>query len=109
MIAKLIASGDTRDAARRRAIAALRQFPVLGIRTNIAVSIAVLEDPRFIAGDVHTGFLDSAAEAIRATFDDEPPAEALLVARAAQDTRWSSPAANVAAPDPWASLKGWRG
>jgi 3-methylcrotonyl-CoA carboxylase alpha subunit len=109
MIAKLIASGDTRDAARRRAIAALRQFPVLGIRTNIAMSIAVLEDPRFIAGDVHTGFLDSAAGTIRATLDGELSSEALLVARAAQDTRWSSPAANVAAPDPWASLKGWRG
>ena len=109
MIAKLIASGDTRDAARRRGIAALRQFPVLGIRTNIAMSIAVLEDPRFIAGDVHTGFLDSAAEAIRATLDDEPPAEALLVARAAQDSLPSSPRADVAARDPWASLKGWRG
>jgi acetyl-CoA carboxylase biotin carboxylase subunit len=109
LIAKLIASGDTRDAARRRAVAALRQYPVLGIRTNIAMSIAILEDPRFIAGDVHTGFLDSSGDAIRATLNGEPPAEAMLVAQVHEGVPASSRDAAIAAPDPWTSLKDWRG
>jgi acetyl/propionyl-CoA carboxylase alpha subunit len=36
LIAKLIASGDTREAARQRAVAATQSFPILGIRTNTA-------------------------------------------------------------------------
>src|SRR5262249_35845863 len=36
MLAKLIASGRTRDAAIDRALGALRDFPVLGVRTNVA-------------------------------------------------------------------------
>ena len=50
LLAKLIAWGETRDAARRRALAALRSYPILGIRTNIALLIELLEHPRFIAG-----------------------------------------------------------
>ena len=50
LLAKLIAWGETRDAARRRALAALRSYPILGIRTNIALLIELLEHPRFVAG-----------------------------------------------------------
>ena len=35
LLAKLIASGETREAARRGLLAALRSYPILGIRTNI--------------------------------------------------------------------------
>ena len=41
-----------------RLVAALRDYPILGVRTNIPFLIAVLEHPRFRAGDVDTGFLD---------------------------------------------------
>ena len=39
MLAKLIAAAETRDAAIGRAIAALRGFPILGVRTNMAFLI----------------------------------------------------------------------
>src|SRR5688572_23847293 len=42
MIAKLIATAETREAARQRALAALRSYPILGIRTNVAFLIALL-------------------------------------------------------------------
>ena len=42
MMAKLIAAAETRDAARRRALSALRNFPVLGISTNIPFLIEIL-------------------------------------------------------------------
>ena len=35
MLAKLIAHGETRDQAIDRATAALRAFPILGVRTNV--------------------------------------------------------------------------
>jgi acetyl/propionyl-CoA carboxylase alpha subunit len=59
MIAKLIAWGESRDEARRRAVAALGQFPVEGIRTNRDFLIACLDHAGFERGDVHTGFIDA--------------------------------------------------
>ena len=106
MIAKLIASAATRDAARRRAIAALRDYPILGIRTNIAMLIAILEHPRVVAGDVDTGFLAAEGDALRASLEAGPPPEAIAIAAAANGAP-SRPATVV--PDPWASLEGWRG
>jgi acetyl/propionyl-CoA carboxylase alpha subunit len=64
MVAKLIAHGDDRDMARRRAADALRQFAVEGIRNNRDFLIACLEHPAFAAGDVHTGFVESHRKAL---------------------------------------------
>lgn len=89
MIAKLIASGETREAARTRAIAALREYQIEGVRTNIALLIALLEHPRFIAGDIDTHFIDRE----RAN---------LLAHRSAE-----SPEQNPSL-DPWDALPGWR-
>ena len=83
LLAKLIAWGETRDAARRRALAALRSYPILGIRTNIALLIELLEHPRFIAGALDTGFLDAEGDAIRARLRDEAPPVVSAVAAAA--------------------------
>ena len=107
MVAKLIATAETRDAARRRALEALRQYPILGVRTNIPFLIGLLQHPRFVAGDVDTSFIDSVGEALRDTLNGEPPPEAILVARASDA---GSPATDPAPrPDPWASLRDWRG
>jgi len=59
MIAKLIAWGEDRDAARARAAEALGDMRVEGIRSNREFLIACLNDPMFSAGDVHTGFIDA--------------------------------------------------
>ena len=47
LLAKLIAWGETRDVARRRALAALNAFPILGVRTNHSLLRRILEHPRF--------------------------------------------------------------
>jgi acetyl/propionyl-CoA carboxylase alpha subunit len=110
MLAKLIASGETRAIARQRAIAALRNYPILGIRTNIPLLIALLEHPGFVAGQLHTGFLDAEGDSLRAALGGEPPAEVIAVAEAVQDSdgvRDQSAPAPLA--DPWISLEGWRG
>jgi acetyl/propionyl-CoA carboxylase alpha subunit len=105
MIAKLIATGETREQARRRLVAALRQFPILGVRTNVAFLINILEHPRFAAGDIDTGFLDREAETVRPrpASDLSPDVQAVAAAvreRGADLVR--------SAPDPWTSLRGAR-
>ncbi|MBV1694954.1 MAG: hypothetical protein KGP27_10885, partial [Hyphomicrobiales bacterium] len=57
MIAKLIATGATRQDARTRLVAALQDTTVLGITTNRAYLIDVLGDAEFIAGEATTAFL----------------------------------------------------
>jgi acetyl/propionyl-CoA carboxylase alpha subunit len=106
MLAKLIAAGATREAAIARAAAALRDFPVLGVRTNIPFLINVLEHPAFVAGEVHTGFVEEHLGALLRTREASE-----LVAAAAAFTRESgaSPASSGSptTADPWRDLRGW--
>jgi acetyl-CoA carboxylase biotin carboxylase subunit len=57
MIAKVIASGQTREEARRLLLASLAEVRVDGVLNNIALHRAVLATPEFIAGGFDTGFL----------------------------------------------------
>ena len=38
---------------------ALREYVIVGVKTNIPFHLQLLDDPRFVDGEVHTGFLDS--------------------------------------------------
>jgi acetyl/propionyl-CoA carboxylase alpha subunit len=109
LLAKLIATADTRETARRRAIAALRNYPILGIRTNVARLIAILEHPRFVAGDLDTGFLDTEVTALRGAPNAELPEAAVLVARAARQSPAKIGSKAAVSVDPWAAMQGWRG
>jgi len=57
MIAKLITHGATRDQAIARMRDALNAFVIRGISSNIAFQAALVQHPRFTAGDFHTGFI----------------------------------------------------
>jgi propionyl-CoA carboxylase alpha chain len=57
MIAKLITHGKTRDQAIARMRDALNAFVIRGVSTNIAFQAALVQHPRFVAGDFNTGFL----------------------------------------------------
>jgi acetyl/propionyl-CoA carboxylase alpha subunit len=106
LIAKLIASGETREAAVARAGAALRQFPILGIHTNIPFLVRLLAHPAFARAAFHTGFVD---EHLAAFIDPAgAPLEAIAAAAVTQSpARAPVPPADSAPPDPWASLAGW--
>jgi len=58
LLAKVITSGPTRNAARRRMTDALAQFEIGGIASNRDFLMACLADDDFAAGDVWTGFID---------------------------------------------------
>jgi acetyl-CoA carboxylase biotin carboxylase subunit len=110
LIAKVIASGESREAARQRLLAALRDFPILGIRTNVPFLIALLEDPHFVAGNIHTGMVDADRDALVAALPNEPSPEAIAVAASiAGGPPSPSASARHATPDPWITLRGWRG
>jgi geranyl-CoA carboxylase alpha subunit len=57
MIAKVMAHGATRDEARQRLTAALRRTALLGIETNQAFLLAMLDHPEFAAGAATTAFI----------------------------------------------------
>jgi len=58
MVAKLIVWGADRPSAIQRMLRALREFLIVGIETNIPFHLQVLQDPRFVAGDISTSFLE---------------------------------------------------
>jgi geranyl-CoA carboxylase alpha subunit len=58
MVAKIIASGSTREEARQRLLRALEQTTLLGVGTNRAFLIQLLEDEVFITGNATTSYID---------------------------------------------------
>jgi len=109
LLAKLIASGETRAAATARAIQALREYPVLGIRTNIPFLIRLLEHPVFAAGDLHTGVVDELQMTLaNASHDGDVPPAALAAAALAGAAPAPDASGTVSnAADPWDTLAGW--
>tara|TARA_R110002111_G_scaffold262175_1_gene337254 strand:+ start:2890 stop:4869 length:1980 start_codon:yes stop_codon:yes gene_type:complete len=58
MVAKVIATGATRDLARKRLCAALRDLQISGLVTNRAFLLQLLEHEDFARGDIDTAFVD---------------------------------------------------
>ncbi len=58
LVAKLIVHGATRKEALARARAALREYQIDGIKTNIPLHLKILHDPDFIRGEFATDFLN---------------------------------------------------
>jgi 3-methylcrotonyl-CoA carboxylase alpha subunit len=106
LLAKVIATSATREDAIQRLMCALREFPILGVHTNIEFLLRILDHPRFRAGDVDTGFLDAEGAALAASSPMEIP-NAVQVAIAAHESE-SGPETPPSRPDPWQSLNEWR-
>jgi acetyl-CoA carboxylase biotin carboxylase subunit len=108
LLAKLIVYGETRVHAIARTRVALKNYPVLGIRTNIPYLVRLLDHPRFVAGDVHTGIVEELQSEL--TTDEPLPPEALAAAAFAAAGRPTPDAAASAArvaADPWITLQRW--
>ena len=108
---KVIASAETRGEAIARLLAALREYPILGIQTNIPFLLRILEHPRFQSGEADTSFLDTEGDALAHLPDD--PVPAFVTAAAAAHAN----AAPQSGPDfdqhqetwdPWRRNAGWR-
>jgi propionyl-CoA carboxylase alpha chain/3-methylcrotonyl-CoA carboxylase alpha subunit len=81
MIAKIIAHADTRTEAAERLAAACGDVEVWPVRTNAAFLSRCLSHPRFVAGDVDTGFIAAEEDAL---LRSEVPDAVVAAAFAAQ-------------------------
>ncbi len=114
MLAKLIATGATRQESLARLEQALRQFAVLGIQTNIAYLLAIGRHPAFQAGDLSTQFLRDHFSDWKPATEIPPEVLLALVAEAVTATATSStrqmPTTNHQPPvtNPWQQLGSWR-
>jgi len=97
LIAKVIAAADSRGRAIDRLLAALRDFPVLGVRTNIGFLLRVLDHANFRAARVDTGFLDRDNASFFARPNETP--DFVQAALAAHSDR----PATKSVKDPWDS------
>jgi acetyl-CoA carboxylase, biotin carboxylase subunit len=57
LLAKLSVWGEDREMARRRMLAALSDYTILGCTTDIPFLLDVLEHPAFVGGETHTHFI----------------------------------------------------
>jgi acetyl-CoA carboxylase biotin carboxylase subunit len=86
MLAKVIAWGHDRGEAVRRMRRALAEFVIVGVDTNIPLHLQLLEDPRFLVGDIRTTFLESEFK-IAVPSGEEDRQVALLAAAALAQRR----------------------
>lgn len=115
MLAKIISWGRTRSEATERLIAALRETVVHGVVTNIPMLIKLLQHDGFVAGEIHTGWLDK-------LYGDEAPGQGeqltetmqFVLAAAGQAGPLSQTSAATSAQahetpsDPWLQLPNFR-
>jgi propionyl-CoA carboxylase alpha chain/3-methylcrotonyl-CoA carboxylase alpha subunit len=108
MIAKLIVHSDTREAAAGALADACAAVEVWPVRTNAGFLTHCLEHPRFVAGDVDTGFIGAEEQALLAS-DDQAESDLAAVALFAEDhyaaDHWSGNDWN----SPWSDTKGSMG
>ncbi len=113
MLAKVIVHAETRDAAIRRMRAALREFVVLGVTTNLDFLQAVLTHPEFRAGRATTRFIEQHMQDWEPATDTFAP-QALIAAALAevQDAKGFQKAIGSQAQDdpytPWQRSDGFR-
>jgi acetyl-CoA/propionyl-CoA carboxylase, biotin carboxylase, biotin carboxyl carrier protein len=104
MLAKVIAHGATREAARRALVAALDDTAIFGVTTNLGFVRALAASDAFRDAEIDTGWLDRRPD-VGATATAGTGAELALCAAA-----WAqaAPAGGPLPGDPFAAGDGWR-
>ena len=112
MIAKLIVWDTDRSGALRRLGAALAEYQVVGVTTNIEFLASVARHPAFAAADLDTGFIERHRAML---FPETRPATDQVLALACLDVLLrrageARQAATVSADpwSPWHQTSGWR-
>ena len=99
MLGKVIAHGATREAARRKLVAALDDSAIFGVTTNLGFLRRLAASDEFRDAALDTGWLDRHPGA----FPAEPSELALIAAAWSQATAGGQDTA-----DPWGAGDGWR-
>ncbi|MGG5820158.1 acetyl/propionyl/methylcrotonyl-CoA carboxylase subunit alpha [Falsiroseomonas sp. HW251] len=105
MVAKIIAHGPDREAARRRLLRALTQTEVAGVRTNLPLLRAIAASPGFAQADLDTGFIARHPDLLALAGAAPRAALAAAVLRLLRD----EPVIDPADPhSPWGLATAWR-
>ncbi|WEK59441.1 MAG: biotin carboxylase N-terminal domain-containing protein [Candidatus Brevundimonas phytovorans] len=98
MIAKLIVHEATREAAAARLADACREVEVWPVRTNAGFLARCLDHPRFVEGDVDTGFIGAEEALLIAA---KPSSLSIAAALAAVGIRADEAVFDYTAAPPW--------
>jgi 3-methylcrotonyl-CoA carboxylase alpha subunit len=104
LLAKAIAKGETREAARLKLVAGLSDFQILGPSTTVSFLIDALEHPIFTSGRATTRFIE---DAFPEGWAPRRPHARLARAAAALLTLGAAPKVTGSA-SAWTSLSGFR-
>ena len=105
MLAKLIAYGETRDAAIDRLDRGLRNYVILGTKTNVSWLRRVVTHPAFRDGRVSTRFLEE--HDLTRTVPDSVHEVATAIADRARRPEGRAVAGTPTVPSVWDALGGW--
>ena len=107
MIAKLIAWDHFREGALKHLSAALLEFQVVGVKTNLQFLHRLVNTPSFTAPELDTDLLEREREHL---FAEEAPApeEACLFAVLSLLSAEADDARKTDAASPWSRADGWR-
>jgi 3-methylcrotonyl-CoA carboxylase alpha subunit len=108
MIAKIIAHGENRAAARSHLARALANSAVLGVPTNLGFLARVVADEDFAAAAVDTGFIDRRRGALLAVADPPPILALAAAALSRLLSREFTTRSDPVPADPWSCRDGWR-
>jgi 3-methylcrotonyl-CoA carboxylase alpha subunit len=101
MVAKLIVHGATRAAAIEQMRAALAQYAVVGVNTNIEFLGRLMHAPSFVNAELDTALIERERATLFPAAAEPPLVAWELAARATMP----APAAGA---DPWSDTAGWR-
>src|SRR5262249_34677111 len=112
MIAKIITWDHDRTAALARMANALTEVQVVGVNTNTQLLLALTRHPKFVAGEVDTGFIERfRGDLFPATQAIEDRTLALATMGKLLEREQTSAHAAQGSADrhsPWNRLDGWR-
>jgi 3-methylcrotonyl-CoA carboxylase alpha subunit len=108
LLAKVIVHAEDREAALARMVAALAEFQITGVTTNVAFLQALLRHPRVERGEIDTGFIERELSALTAAVQpitrfDIAAACASVLAREGDDR----PPGAKSFRSPWDRRDGW--
>ena len=110
ILSKLITWAPTREICCQRMAAALNNFPVLGIKTDIEFLHDVVSNPEFISGNTLTNFIPTYMPDWKPYSDDNIIENSLLTAAVFSSNKnaavgYSPDQAEI--PSPWLTLGDW--
>ncbi|MBF0501183.1 MAG: acetyl-CoA carboxylase biotin carboxylase subunit [Candidatus Riflebacteria bacterium] len=108
ILSKIIAWGENRETARQRMLIALRETVVLGVQTPVSFLLDVLNDPNFISGHTHTGFLEEHGFINKPPTDKEVPLEVLVAAALYRPERAVAAEGKTLSSTPWTEIGPWK-